>query len=75
MGRLEKGQPTYEEMCQLFLQTLGALRPFAGFLHAGTRMHLGWLLEAREGFETIITDPEWVTRIESECRIPPISGR
>jgi DNA-binding SARP family transcriptional activator len=55
-SRLERVQPTYEEMCQLFLQAQNTLPQFAGFLHTGTRMHMGWLLEARKGFETILAD-------------------
>ena len=55
-SRLEKVQSTYEEMCQLFLQTQGVLPQFAGFLHTGTRMHMGCLSRARQGFETILAD-------------------
>jgi tetratricopeptide (TPR) repeat protein len=53
-GQLEKVQYTYDEMRQLFLQTQGSLPQFAGLMYTGARLHMGWILEAREAFEEII---------------------
>ena len=52
-GRLEKVEYTYREMRQLFLQTQGSLPQFAGSMYAGSRMHMGRFVEAREAFEEI----------------------
>lgn len=53
-ARLEKVEYTYAEMLKLFMQTQGNPPAFAALMHAGAKLHMGHLVEAREQFERIV---------------------
>jgi predicted ATPase/DNA-binding SARP family transcriptional activator len=53
-GKLETVRTTYEEVRQIYLQSQGTLPPFSGLMVVGSRLHLGYIREARDGFDEII---------------------
>jgi tetratricopeptide (TPR) repeat protein len=54
-ARHEKVEHTYSQVQKLYLQTYNTPPPpFAAIMYAGTKLHMGELMEAREQFERIV---------------------